>query len=83
MRVVIRGVKWIVRQSARKLRDKWGWCDYAAKRIVVCRSARGVQHLDTVIHEMLHACLPDTCEDSVHETASVIAGVLWRMGYRR
>ena len=83
MRVIIRGVRWIVRQSARKLTGKWGWCDYSERRIVVCKSARGIQHLDTVIHEMLHACLPDLSEESVYETARVTADVLWRMGYRK
>lgn len=39
--------------------------------------------LETLIHECLHACLPDLHEDRVHGTARDIGRVLWRAGYRR
>lgn len=83
MRVVIRGVQWIIRQSTRALKDKWGWCDWERRSITLCRSLRGKRHLDTVIHELLHAEFPDLDESVVCESATDITNVLWKMGYRR
>lgn len=42
----------------------------------------GELRLDTEIHEMLHACLPDIDEEAVNETATDLARTLWAMGYR-
>jgi hypothetical protein len=42
----------------------------------------GVDALDTLIHEMLHAAMPDLDEDAIYETASDVAKVLWDLGYR-
>ena len=39
--------------------------------------------LDTVIHESLHACLRDVNEEAVNETATDIARLLWRLGWRK
>jgi len=38
--------------------------------------------LDTVVHEVLHACRPEMSEEAVAETASTIARVLHRLGAR-
>lgn len=40
------------------------------------------KRMETEIHEMLHACLWDTDEAAVTETARDIARVLWKIGYR-
>lgn len=39
--------------------------------------------LETVIHEALHACNWKATEDRVENTASDIARLLWRIGYRK
>ena len=39
--------------------------------------------LDTAIHEMLHAERPKMSEACVTKTATSIAKLLWKMGYRR
>ena len=83
MRVVIRGWKWIIRSSRRRLKNMWGWCDSDKRTIVLCRTLKGRRHLDTVIHELLHAAFYDLDEEAVRESATDIANVLWRMGYRR
>ena len=51
--------------------------------IMVNADLTGKAYLETLIHECLHACLPDLNEDRVHGTARDIGRVLWRAGYRR
>jgi hypothetical protein len=43
---------------------------------------KGLDRLDTIIHESLHACFADLDESVVGETATDIARLLWRLGYR-
>ena len=56
--------------------------DAPQKRILIALNQAPQDLLDTVIHECMHACLPDTAEESVTETATDIAKVLHRMGCR-
>lgn len=53
------------------------------KEIRLEQGLRGLNELTTVIHEGLHACLWDLDETAVEESASDIARLLWRLGYRR
>jgi hypothetical protein len=39
--------------------------------------------LDTLLHELLHEYFRDTTEEKVDETATLMAAVLWREGYRK
>jgi len=40
-------------------------------------------HLETIIHESVHACFWCLDEDSVEKAASAIADFLWRLGWRK
>ena len=53
------------------------------KKIRLKRGLRGLFLLDTIVHESLHACLWMADEEGIAQTASDIAKVLWRLGYRR
>ena len=53
------------------------------KKIKIKRGLKGLNHLDTIVHETLHACLWMASEEWVAETAADISKVLWRLGYRR
>jgi hypothetical protein len=62
-----------------------GWCyapDAPAKEIQIKKGLRGERLLDSLIHEMLHAAAWDMSEEWVEKTASEIARVLHRLGYR-
>ena len=59
-----------------------GLCDPANKTITVRSTLRGEVELDTLIHEMLHACHWDLDESAIEETATDIARALHRIGYR-
>lgn len=43
---------------------------------------KGEHRCNVLIHEMLHACFWDVREEGIEESASDIARVLWRIGYR-
>jgi predicted metallopeptidase len=43
----------------------------------------GIEHLDTLIHEILHILQPKWGEIRVLGNATEIARVLWEQGYRR
>jgi hypothetical protein len=53
------------------------------REMLLPMSGETLHDLDTCIHEGLHACLWDLDEEAVHETATDIARLLWRLGYRR
>lgn len=41
------------------------------------------EQLDTLVHELLHETFRDTTEEKVADSATLIARVLWREGYRK
>ena len=51
--------------------------------IRIRKGMEGLMLLDTLIHEGLHACLWDLDDDAVGASASDIARLLWRLGYRK
>jgi hypothetical protein len=55
----------------------------AGGTIRISAALTDLHELETSIHEPLHACLWDTDEVAIHETARDIAALLWRLGYRR
>ena len=85
MRVELRNRRWNL-EGIEYLQD--GSCgsidpiDSPQKRILIALNQTPLDLLDTVIHEALHACLPDLSEEAVTESASDIARVLYRMGCR-
>lgn len=52
------------------------------KKIMIRDDLEGLEELDTLIHEMLHAAFWDLKEEAVNEAAEDIAKALWRLGYR-
>ena len=84
MQVQIRGETWRVRFVSRPPEGNVGLCDRTRKTpaIKVWDGLGGVKRLDTIIHETLHAALWDLDEEAIEETATAIAEILWRLGYR-
>ena len=60
-----------------------GLCDWDKRTITICNQLGGELELDTIIHELLHACQPDIEERAIEATATDIARVLTRLGYRK
>ena len=63
--------------------DEWGSCHYKARQIWLDKNAKPKRLLDSAIHEGLHACIPDIIEPVVNLAATDIAGLLWKLGYRK
>jgi hypothetical protein len=79
--VSIRGQRWRLRY-ARLARNTDGITDYDTRTIRVSPNVAGVERMETELHEVLHAALPDLDELAVAETAQAQAAILWRIGYR-
>jgi hypothetical protein len=65
-----------------RLRGIYGDCDYATRTIRIHAGLRGVDLLDTLIHELIHARWPDLHEDAVIEFSETLSGVLDAEGFR-
>jgi hypothetical protein len=79
---VFRGKRFKVIFKAPKNRNHIGICDYEAKEIKINPKIDEAEILDCIIHEALHACLPDISDDAIDESATSVAKLLWKLGYR-
>ena len=85
MRVDIRGKRWTLTVVERLPDASYGEIDppnRPNKEIRIACNTTPIEQLDTVIHECLHAAVPDLAEDAVSESATDIAKVLHRLGCR-
>jgi len=84
---LFRHKRWRIHDS-QYLRDgTLGECRYEDSRRkcpVLYIPTRGgtLEALDTIVHEALHACV-ELDEHGVSQTATSIAGLLWRLGWRK
>ena len=62
-----------------------GYCHLPEKRatyeIYVDPSTTPLNHLETTLHEAIHACLPKWNENQVEWLGKELAKFAWRMGY--
>lgn len=85
MRVRLGGKYWTLR-FASNMRDFGDMIDpgKAAGRLIrVATWPCEKDRMDTTIHEAIHAIRPELDEDAVASTATDIARLLWKLGYRR
>ena len=85
MRVTIRNHNWDLSFVDRLPSGDAGEMDpigVPSKEIRVALQQTSVDVIDTLIHELLHAALPDISEEAIAETATDIARVLHRLGVR-
>jgi len=75
----INGQRWRITRA--KLRDRYGDCDYGQRLIRIHDTLAGVELMDTLLHELIHARWPDLLEESVSEFASTLASVLDAEGF--
>jgi hypothetical protein len=79
--VYIAGQRWKLRRA--KLNRKYGDCDYATRTIRIDERISGIELLDTLIHELVHARWPDLHEQAVIEFSNIAAEVLDAERFRR
>jgi len=51
-------------------------------RVLIDTRLKGRARLETEVHEALHACFPQICEETITESGRDIARILYRLGYR-
>jgi hypothetical protein len=81
MRHKLRGKMWEVERVAKLPNGSRGMCDSpdtVSKKIQVLRSLNGVELLEVLLHESLHACLWDLDEQAVGEIAADQARLIWK-----
>lgn len=84
----IAGVRWLWRYTRLKGMAA-GWTVYGDSKkkatppkILIDQALTGRARLEIELHEALHACFPQTSEESVTEAARDMARILWTLGYR-
>jgi hypothetical protein len=84
--VKIKDKMWTVRLvKSKDMPRSYGECDdpsVSKPEIWINRNLKQKDMLDTTIHEVLHATHPELSEESVAETATVVANVLYKLGVR-
>ena len=62
---------WTVRVAKKRLKDCWGFCDFANREIVLCPSTEsaGVKR-QTLFHELIHKVCPWMEEEAVDHLAT-------------
>jgi len=76
----------IIDVPSRKKNEFDGYCDPPQnldKTLAINEKLTDLRHLETVIHESIHACVFDLTEQAVSTSAHDIASLLWRLGYRK
>lgn len=82
------GLRWLLRFTRlRGNADGWAYLPdpkkpTGPKKILVDSRLKGRRRLEVIVHECIHACLPQLSEDTVTETARDISRVLHTLGYR-
>lgn len=82
-KIVIRSRPYTI--LTRRMKKFDGLCDHPATpypEIWIHSSLKGESMVDCLIHECLHAAMPDMCEETITQTASDLAKILWQLGYR-
>lgn len=79
----IRGKKWRLKSDQKLDGTDLGLCDFENRTIYAPFDGNMWHEKDTIIHECLHANLPDLNEEAVTATANSISGILWRLGWRK
>jgi hypothetical protein len=84
-RLNLRGRIWHLEFVDRLESGAYGECDDPSrpqKRIRIAMNQSSADMMDTLVHELIHACLPDTSEEATSESARDISNVLRRLKAR-
>ena len=77
-RIAIGGKRWTLELGAKLPVDRWGDCSNPSSknRRIRIGNARGMQWLDVLLHELIHARWWALCETEVTDFASELSAVL-------
>lgn len=81
-RIYIDGRPWRVLFGCR-LRDADGLCDYDTNTIKIRKGLHGIDLLDAILHELIHARWPDLHEAAVEDFSETVSGFLHAKAFRQ
>lgn len=79
----IKGQKWEVRPPSELPEGWFGQCYYDLRRLYIPDEGDTRDELDTCLHELVHAQLPELSERKVRGLSRLLSGYLWSRGWRR
>jgi len=79
---LFRGHRWRIHDYTELPPNDLGEVRYWCKKVFIPTEGELLGDLDIIIHEGLHVCT-ELEEDAVDETATSIARLLWRLGWRK
>ena len=79
---MFRGQRWRFGRLKPPIKGAVGCVDYVDHIMDIPLDGDTLDELDTVIHEGLHAVVPDLVDEVVEQAAGDIALILWRLGWR-
>lgn len=82
----IRGIRLLWRYSRlRGMAAGWAYIPDDSKKgrkVLIHDKLAGRKRLEIEIHEAMHHCFPDVCEETITESARDVARILYTLGYR-
>jgi hypothetical protein len=72
-----------IRFTHKRNRGVWGLAFPEDMRIEIDPALDDFTHLDIVCHEALHCLYPKDGEAKINSNGTMLASLLWRLGYRR
>jgi hypothetical protein len=83
VRLQINGKPWTVKDTDDLPKQEFGECIWSERLIQIRTHQDEQERLDTLIHELLHACQPGWNEQNVARVALVLRNGLWGDSWRR
>ena len=72
-----------IRFAHKRNRNVYGLAYPHERRIEIDPRLAGQSHLDIALHEGLHVLFPHLDEATVDAAGTILADLIWRLGYRR
>lgn len=67
----------------RNLKKAWGYADIDRSIVIMDKTLNGKKHLEIMLHELTHLCLPEATEEEVERISILMTNTLWHQKYRR
>jgi hypothetical protein len=84
--VSLRGKRYKIQKTGKISSNLWAYCTdpkFTNRLIKIHKILENYEELETLIHEMLHACFWDLDEEVISEVGRDLSKALWKMGYRK
>jgi hypothetical protein len=80
------GKRYKIQKTGKISSNLWAYCTdpkFTNRLIKIHKILENYEELETLIHEMLHACFWDLDEEVITEVGKDLSNALWKIGYRK